>query len=390
MRRPGRRFGSIAAAWLLASSSAVADTPADGLRGVLVTRSARREGAIALRDGTLRVEGQAVPLDDLLMLGLRSPGWTLPPPNTVRLRNGEVWRCRIDSVSQEGLEIASAMLGRHRVPLRSVERIEFAPGAPPERQPPPGSLFRAKGEPLRGQLLWVDAEQLAVDTNGPLGVLTLSRESIAGYRFRPPPPPQTAAARRRDGHEVALIDGNILHGRVAVMKDGFRLKHAVFGELALRPGGVRSVVRQAEGVIYLGDLSPVEASLTPLVTARAAGKAVRVIEPGGTHAPRFGFIRGVCIAGGGTVRYRAPLSRPARFAAVVAPMGDARGAVRLRVLFGERLVVEKRLAPGGAAVEVAGEVRPGEQVTFEVQFTAPVRLPAGAVVCDGRWVEREP
>jgi hypothetical protein len=369
---------------LLAAGDALAEAPL----GVAVTRSGRHEGPVELKEGKVRAGGREIALDEILLLGLNPTRRTLPPPNTLRLREGEIWRGRILGLSRAGIEFSSIMFGRHRVPVALVDTIEFTANAPADPSAPPGSLFRAKGEPIPGQLLWVNEQQIALDTKGPLGVFTLSREAAAGYRFAPPPDPPTP----RDpaaGDEVTLIDGNILRGSLTAKGATFRLTHALFGKLTLRPEGVRSIVRRANDVVYLRDLSPASSSLKPLVTEGAA-EAARKVLPGGTSAPKTGFTESLWIAPGGVVVYRPALGREAQFAAIAAPPENARGTVRVRVSAGERAIAEARVSPGGEPVELAGTVRPGEDLTLAVEYAGPLRFPSGAVICDGYLILKRP
>lgn len=367
------------AASCLATAVLVAlPAPAD----VVQTLDGRLTGRAALRPEGVVLGERTVAAAELLFVNFDRKGRTFRRPNTVRLTNGEVWRCDILSLTADKLKVRSPFFGTREVRKADVRALEFQARLPSEAHLATNTLYRTSGEPLPGSLLWISPTQIAVDS--PLGALAMDRKGatrflLAGRRLR----------RGRNGEgEVVLVDGTVLRGRLGLAADVVRLTHDALGELALPVEAVLSFLRHGPNVIYLAEL-PFEAKARSLL---GEGGQVRTVDRHlpGQGAGAAGFLRSLAIQPATALTVRLP-DGPGRrvLRACAAPVPGARGAAILRVRQGERLLFEKSVPASQArAVPLSVELPAGDQVTIDVSFDRRVRLPCGVVLADPHVVTR--
>ena len=251
------------------------------------------------------------------------------------------------------------------------------PGLPPASRERNGALYREKGEHVPGKVLWLDGRRIAVAS--PLGVLEIPRRDATRYVFangaRPSPP--------RDGEEVGLTDGSILHGRLTPARGSFELDHAVLGKLAIPDNALRSVVRRSSAVIYLAELAP-SATADPLVVRSAAPQLV-AYPPSNGSPP---WLKGVRVAPKAVLSYRLPSANGSKrlFRADLRPVPGARGDIRLRVLAGGRALMDEELASHPASLSL--ELPSSADLAIEVDFGKRIRFPCGVTICDPHIVVR--
>jgi len=353
---------------------------------VVQTPGGRVEGKVAFAAEGLQVGGKPVAWGDVLFV-IRDPdGRSIRSPEALRMASGEVWYAHVASLSAGKLKARLPLLGERELDAGSVRAVDFVPDlSPPEPGDRPGTLYREKGEPVPGTLMWIDEQRLAMDS--PLGVLTLSREGLARYLFK-----GAAAAAAPKDDEVSLLDGSTLRGLAKPTKDGLEMDHAILGKVAVPGRMVRSILRRPAGVAWLGELKPAAVNAVPLIAKAVPPEALEYPDLGGSRVwpGELLAIRGVRIEPKCTVTYRLPALPGQRlvFAATVGPVEGMRGGVRLRLLAAGKTLLERDVLPGSKREAVTAEVPRNAELAIEVDFGPAQRFPCGIVLGDPMVVGR--
>jgi hypothetical protein len=349
---------------------------------IVQTRTERLEGRIALRAGGLTVGEKAAATEEVLFAVFDRPGRTLRCPSTVRMADGEIWHCDILNLAAGKLTVRWPLFGQRDVDRGGIRALEFQARLGQEEESQANVLYRKNGEPLPGGLLWLNHDQIAVDS--PLGAMALDRQDAArfilagsaGKTGSAAPPPAAA-----DEADVVLADGSVLRGRLAITRDSLTLQHATLGELTIPAAAVRSFLRRPAGVTYLTDVA-FAARSSPLVQAGSPVSLVEVRLPDGSPEQAGKAIRTMVIRPETEIRVRLGGGNNV-FRATVAPMARARGDARLRVLVGGKAVLDKKVSPAAEAGElISADVGGGGELVIEVTFEPAVRLPCGVVLGD--------
>jgi len=364
---------------LVAAAVALAALPAGG--DVVQTTQARLEGPVRFAKDSVQVGGTAVPWDQVLTV-LRDPGErSIRLPQALRLTNGELWLMRLQGFAAGKFKGRFMIFGEKTLDAALVQAVDFLPDlAPPAPELKPGALYREKGEPIPGALLWIDEDRLAIDS--PLGVLTLQREGTTRYLLKESPKRGAPAA----GDEITLADGSLFRGTAKAVKDGVELEHSVLGTLTVAPQALRSVLRRPATAAYLADLAPHAVEGVPLVAHPAAPETVAYPEreKGRAWPGELCCLRGIRIEPKTRVRYRLPATggRKLVFRTTLSPFDDSRGDVRVRIVAGGKPLLERDLAPGAKAEAASLDVPMGAELAVDVDFGPRIRFPCGVLLAD--------
>ena len=343
---------------------------ATGADGRVLTAGGTAAGKVQrLSAEAVRVAGKDISWPEVLVAVLRSDARTFPPPNALRMTTGEILRGHVRSVS--GGKVSLDFQGRRQVDLEQVWAIDLVP-APPGDPRKPRTLFRGKLRPLPGSLVWIDAERIAVDS--PLGVLTVPRAPSRRYVLREPDVrPLSAGAT-----EVHLVDGSVLRGGATFTDKGLRLEHATLGEVELTWPAVRALRRRGEGVSYLADLKPASVRTAPLL--------VEEDHDGLTAGPsrRSWAVNEVRLEAGTAARYRPSSGDKGVLAATVAADPRSPRPVKLRILVGGKVLLEKTIDPADGPEPIRVKLPSADELTIEADFGPKVRLPSAVILGDPR------
>ncbi|MBM4041263.1 MAG: hypothetical protein FJ290_22400 [Planctomycetes bacterium] len=350
----------------------------------------RIEGKVAFAADGLQVGGKPVAWGDVLFV-IRDPETrSIRAPEALRMASGEVWYAHVASLAAGKLKARLPLLGARELDAAAVRAVDFLPDLPPpEPGDRPGTLYREKGEPVPGVLMWIDEQRLAIDS--PLGVLTLAREGLARYLFKrdvaQAPSPVKAPPGAAEPHdEVSLLDGSTLRGPAKPTKDGVELDHAVLGKVAVPGRMVRSVLRRPPTVAWLGEMKPAAVNAVPLIARAVPPEALEYPTLGGSRVwpGELVAIRGVRIEPKCTVTYRLPALPGQRvaFAAAVGAVEGMRGSVKLRLLAAGKTLAERDIAAGSKREPVTVEVPPNADLAIEVDFGPDQRFPCGIILGD--------
>jgi hypothetical protein len=342
--------------------------------GVVQTFDGRLEGDVSFADGRVDVGGKPAAWDATIYVLPPRSVRTLGACGAVRFAGGEVWQADIVGMAAKKLTVRLALFGKQEIDLAQVAGLDFLARLPRADGLQAGVLYRDKGEPVPGSLLWIDEGRLAIDS--PLGVLTLSRDGAVRYVMA------GAAARLPDQgtDEVGLVDGSILRGRAKSVPGGVRLEHPLLGAVTLDAAMVRFVARRSGRVVDLAGLKPESVTAPGLLATLAPGATVEYRRADELDSSSAACLAAMTVQPKTVVRYRldAAASRGGQFVARLAPADGARGDVRVKVLSGGRLLLEQDLAPGAAPVAVKADVPAGETLELAVDFGARPLLPCGA------------
>jgi hypothetical protein len=268
------------------------------------------------------------------------------------------------TLADKKLTVKSELFGEKIVPLDSVAVIDFVPRPGAGRQA--NTLYRAKGEPIAGPLLGLDAGKLRIDSV--LGELALDRADLLSYVFAAPLPTPSS------GDEVALVEGSLLHGKLTP-GETLTLDHAVLGKLSLPPKSVRSVVRRPGGMLDLTEVNPQAVRTLPLLgVAEAQAARFEVVRGDGA------FVKGLRIEPKTTVRYRVP-DRAMTLRTWLVPVDGARGDVRLVARAGDKKW-EHALTATSPPIELTLDLPARAELELEIDFGDVLRFPCGVVLAD--------
>ena len=371
------------AGWLLLLLAALAQA------GVIVTADGPRAGAVELNKGQLTLDGKPVAWEQVLSAVVRGNARTMPPPHAVHMKNGEIWRGQVLTLS--GKKLTLELSGRHEVDVDRVAQIELLPL--PARAPlAANTLYRLKEDAARvtrqslgflavagedalpGALLWIDERQLAVDS--PLGVLTLARQGVVRYVIEP----QVEGVPLPAGQdEVCLVDGSVLRGASAPTASGLDMTHELLGKLSLPALAVRSLRRNPGNVAWLADLKRTVKSMPLVAVGEPQGGPVQA-DADGSAASVLRF------EAGSTSRFKLPAGA-ASLEATLRCGADARGEVKVRILADNKELAEQTMAPR-ASHELKLDLAEAKELVIEVEFGKSILVPASVVLKDARIVKK--
>lgn len=313
---------------------------------VVWTTSERLVGDMKVKSGAVEVRGKDVAWDQVVLIS-REAKETISGSHVLRLRSGERWVGEFLRFGAKKVRFASPVIGEREVDVALVAGVDFVGKA--EAGGAPATLYRTVGEPLPGELLWVNSQQLSIQS--PLGAVTLQREGAIRYNF---PAGKDASG---GGDVVTLVDGTVLKGTCVAGDGRVGVTHAVLGEVVVPAGVVKSVHRVAplEGVT---------------VTRKSLlGGGEKAVQWSGELQP------------GDTAAFEAPVGVVRMF---LEPIDGGRADVKVKVSSGGKVIFEKLVT--------AGEIVSGDsagEVTIEVSFAGGKTLfPAGVAVGDPHVVSK--
>ena len=328
--------------------------------GRLLTLSGDQSGALSIANDRIRVSNRTVEIKDLLQAVCTNESKQPKTSSAVRLVDGQVWFCNVLELKDGKLGIQNPVFGTRSIPMKAIASIEFQPGK--TRGGNPGTLYRKKGEPIPGKLVWIRKKDVAIDCA--LGVVPVPRGSITRLVLASVAPRVGAS-----GDAVRLVDGNLLHGRLSAADNRLVLKQATLGELKLTWEQIRSIRRDA-GVIWLDRL--------PGTIVERVGPVLPPPVPELISAERGLFLAAIRMMPRTTTRFTLPAGKGNRvLRATLAPLPGARAAVRVRVKTGTQLLWEKQLEPGSDPIAVNVDLRSAPTATIEVDFGKRIAFPCG-------------
>lgn len=351
--------------------------------GTVVTAAARQSGTISLQSGALQVGSATVNWVDVMAVFNDARAGGVLPPEVLHLRNGECLAGEILKLGSGQAKISTTFYGERELASDAVKAVDFKSHLPPVQAEEGGMLYRMKGKPVPGSLLWIDGDKVALET--PLGVLALTRKELKRAIYDDT---ETTNAVTGDWDEIALVDGTVLIGHITPAKDGFALKHSLMGEQIVKPDAWRWVRRHPAQVEYLADAQPVSVLGTPLV--RQAPPAPRVESSRGLEEGSV-FARRMYVWPKTVMEYKLPGKQggKAQVSAILAPTAGSKGSSVVRFKVGELVLLERLMAAESPApVAVSFEAEAGSLLALDVDFDKKVRFPCSVTIDDAFVVLR--
>lgn len=340
-----------ACVWLVAGAAARG-------QGFVITREGRVDGQVRLLGEHLLIGETTVKMTDVVML---HRAWVKPPELSVTTRRGERWALTALTFEAGRFDLAGPVIGKRQVAADRIADVRFTPAAtPPDAN---GVLARREGEPVPGQLMWIDAAEVAVDS--PLGVLRLPRNSALVYRLAEVDPP------KGDEHEVRFVDGTTLRGKLAFTGDGIMLDHALFGELKIKRAWVAVILRSTPGIRRVSELKPdVGARRSPLGIEQAGGLE-QVDDPRAIDAFR--------IKPRTTVTFELPesMGRAKLSGAAIAEAGTIRLIIKL-----DGVTAIDRALPADEPITISEVLPRGRKLSVTVDHGERLVMPSAARLLD--------
>jgi len=358
---------SLAVALVLACSrGACADT--------VQTAGARLTGDTTPREGGILVGGATVPIGEVMNVVRDTGANTIGASQAVRTTNGEIWYCSIQGLETNTLMVRGNLFGARAFGTEAVATLDFSRQNVPATMGRRGLLYREKGDPIPGTILWIREGTLAIDC--PLGVLPVPRQGVIRYQFSEP----VSSVPRGGEDEVGLIDGSVFRGRLSVSSNGVTLTHAALGELSAPWAATRYLLRSPPELTRLGLPAAGDSEVHGPTGAHAAPRLLDYrtgLEP---RQPAQDCLTAVRMAPVTAARYRLQerKGRTAWFRAVVAPVPECRGDVRISLHVAGATIFERTLLNTNDPVMVSAELPPGEELTIKTDFGGKLLYPCGA------------
>ena len=330
-------------------------------------------GEMSPREGAILIGGATVPLGEVLTVVRDTGGNTISAAQALRMINGEIWCGSILGLETNALIFRGDLFGERTVETEAVATLDFSRRIAPTTAGKRGMLYREKGEPIPGSLLWIRESTLAIDC--PLGVLPVPRQGVIRYQFKAP----VSAVPRKEEDEIGLIDGSVFRGRLSLVSNGLDLAHASLGKVSVPWTAVRYLLRSPPeltrlGLPAAGDVEtrgPAAPPAAPQLLDYRTGLEPRQPAPACLTAVRMLPIT--------VARYRLQgrEGRKAWFRAVVVPVPECRGDVRISLQVAGASAYERTLPCTNDALTVSLELPPGEDLTIKTDFGGKLLYPCG-------------
>lgn len=340
---------------------------------IVQTASQRYVGEAKLTNNGLNVAGKAVAWSDVLYAGLNSGRATLPQPHVLWVEGGDRLAGRVLAVSSREVVLVHPLLDEVRISRDQAVAVDLQPGLPPPAAPTDeGVLMRVTGEPLPGDLLWLDADKVGIDSV--LGAIELPVSDVTRYVFpaRKGGTPPTASV------SVRLLDGSALRGEANVQGDTVALKHPALGTLQLPLAGVRTVFYR-DRAWFVGAGTPVTKA-TPLVGSTTATPDVLSVRHDAETGMGVIDLRADATA---TVALPPAMGRGATLRTALAPAHHNRGTVKLTLRSGSTTLAEHIVRPGDAPHWLTATLPPGaKDLTVATELVPPLQWPAAITLIE--------
>jgi hypothetical protein len=330
-------------------------------------------GVMSPREGAILIGGATVPLGEVLTAVRDTGANTISAAQAIRMINGEIWCGSILGLETNALTFRGVLFGERMIETEAIATLDFSRLSAPTAAGTRGMLYREKGAPIPGSLLWIRESTLAIDC--PLGVLPVPRQGVIRYQFKAP----VSAVPRKEEDEVGLIDGSVFRGQLSVVSNGLEMAHASLGTVSVPWAAMRYLLRSSPDVMRLGlpaagDVEPRGPDAPPpslrLLDYRSG------LEP---RQPTSACLTAVRMLPITVARYRLQgrEGRKAWFRAVVVPVPECRGDVRIGLQVAGATVYEQTLPCTNAALTVSLELPPGEELTLKTDFGGTLLYPCG-------------
>lgn len=348
------------------------------LAGTVVTPAGRQDGAVSPQPNALKVGNATVNWPDVILAMNDAQAATTRPPEALRFRNGDIWAGTVASLAKGQFVMDTASFEKRTVAADVIRAVDFRADLPPLDEEASGTLYRMTGKPVRGSMLWIEGERIAVNT--PLGVIAMERKDLKRVVLEDA---TTAVPADAGTDQVLLVDGSLLNGLIEPRADGLFIKNANVGDRLIRPDQWQWIRRHPAKVVYLAETTPVSVKMFPLIRADAPAPRVELFRSGdGKAAP---CAQRIYVWPKTVIAYQLPGQRGGKvsFNTVLGLTPGSRGAAHVQIRLDGRSVFDRTLEPEQTApVVVAFEADGGSALELEADFDKTVRFPCSVTFDD--------
>ena len=331
---------------------------------VVRTLSGIMKGQLVLRGDQLTVGGKAVPLQALLSLSNVGAGSGSTASWGIRLRNGELWPGQVKGYADDAVELESSF-GVRKVKLSDISSLIFG-GNVPVVDEAPDTLYRLRGDPIPGKLVWIKHKDIAVRCL--LGILPVPREQLARFVVQP-----VNATVGSGLVEFGLVDGSILYSKTLKIKNGrFQMQHPVLGELKLGLNSIVYLRRRTSDTVWLAE--PTRTKAVGLV-----GAGVKPVLRDAGQAGGQVFQQALRLAALSSATYDLPAAfrQGTMLRGTLMPLSNSRAKLQVSLQAAGKTVWQTKLEPGSDPVEVNLRLPPCKDFSIVVAYDGKVAVPGG-------------
>jgi len=331
---------------------------------VVRTLSGVMKGEFALRGDQLTVGGKVVPLQTLLSLSNAGAGSGSAAGWGIRLRNGELWPGQVKSYADDAVELES-IFGVRKVKLSEISSLIFDAKLPVVDETP-DTLYRLRGDPIPGKLVWIKSKDLAVRCL--LGILPVPREQLARFVVQP-----VNATAGSGLVEFGLADGSILYFKTLKVKNGrFQMQHPVLGEFKLGLNRIAYLRRRTSDTVWLA--GPTRTKAVGII-----GAGVKPVLRDAGQAGGQVFQQALRLSALSSATYDLPAAfrQGATLRGTLMPLSNSRAKLHVSLQAAGKTVWQTKLEPGSDPVEVNLRLPPCKEFSIVVAYDGKVAVPGG-------------
>jgi len=343
-----------------------------GIGFIQLLDSAKRfAGPFTLAEGEIMGKGgNRAKFDNTLLLATENvktitSGTATHLADALILKNGEHWFGQIEGLEDNKVTLNSPHLGKHSVELGKISRLHFNYWKNGIREGDPGTMYRENGEPLQGTLVWIRANDIAINCS--LGVVPIPRAGVLSHILA-----KEGSSQPANGDELSLTDGSKVIGKTRIEGNQLIVEHGILGELKFGVEKIISLRRRLANVTWISDLTAdsLESS-GPLLPPPPPQQIID--EHTSTHSLR--------IAPNSEVTYRVPQLGTGKlsFRASACPATANRGVASISASSGD-VKVTGIIKPNDKPLAVEVALQPGAILKLSVNFKDPVDFP-----CNVDW-----
>ncbi|MFP6872107.1 MAG: hypothetical protein VCA55_01240 [Verrucomicrobiales bacterium] len=343
----------------------------------LLDSAKRFAGPFTLADGEIMgKDGNKAAFDNTLLLATANAKTIISGSIThlgdaLILKNGEQWFGQIEGLEDEKVTLNSVHLGKHSVELSKISSLHFNHWKNGIREGEPGTMYRENGEPLQGKLVWIRANDIAINCS--LGVVPIPRAGVLSHILS-----KEESGQPVNGDELSLTDGSKLHGKTRIVGNQLMVEHKILGELKFGLEKILSLRRRLDNVTWISDLKADSLkSSGPLLPPPSPQQIID--DNTSTHSLR--------VAPNSEITYRVPQlgSGTLHFRATACPGSANRGAASISAS-SSGVQVTRIIKPDDKPLAVEVPLKPGATLQLAVNFTGPLAFPCNIDWRDAHFV----
>ena len=341
----------------------------------LIDSGKRINGPFNLKDGKIiNDKNESTPFENTLSLFTNKPVKFQGNADFIRLRNGEVWYCKITGIENQSITVQTSFAGNQSIPMNQISMLEFnKKEKSPDNGKQPGTLYRLVGEPIPGKLIWIREKDIAIES--PLGIIPIPRQGIRRFVVSNE---NLGGTDARD--ELALSDGTRIRGDISIDEAGnhLSLTHDIVGKLRFPLNGIHSLKRRPKNVAWLSDLRAKTYKATGPVMPPPSPKLIKSLKSS---------ITSLKVNPESRITYSVPELSPGKiiFRSTIVPGQGNRGSVITSLGTLNKNTITN-INPDSKEQFVQIMIEPGSELELKVNFQGRLIFPCAIELRDAHFV----